>query len=699
MRRKITNNLLRAVLLIAGAISFSEVGAFEPYAELSATSTNIVITESARVSLSVYLPHHTVKELGDENPPFMVRRPPHVTAPFIADEWTSGAIEKGDVNEMLQGERQSAVGFTLNNFASDPFESMMGRNPFESMFDRDPFESFGSRRKVFPVEAVREKIDSTNVWRFVMTFPSFKAVSPGKVKLDGVRVSVPLIDKLTRDKYGRARVVLKEINLVAKPLEIDIVEPPVEDRPKSYCGAIGSNVTVKASLDTNVCTAGDPMILTLDVEGAANPSAVFAPRFANLATNEFFRLDESSLKTDTLSSMRRFTWRMRVLKAGTVEFPSLEVAVYDLSERRYNALNTLPMPVQVKAGAQIALQVEEQLDGEIPFPLPDGIDLSEDGWKPLPLIPSIRIVLLLIFLPPPVFLLFRFLPRAIRSLNGRRKAKLSQNAFAVCKKVLLSRKDIKTKDRAVRRFLSVRYGINAASATALDAKLLMKNDFPCDDINLVVGALEEADSSRYSSKQSSKVLAIFIALALSLGSSSSVYAFDERVEFLWNRASSLAVGATEEKDFLRAAEAYGKCIHSGAENPKVYYNYGACLLMAGKAAKAYEAFLKVERYTGETPSTRRALRAAHSRLVNDPRSELSLMRIFFKPHFAYSFDARLLAFSIAWALIWIFAVLPKGGFKKFLIALTAVILTLSAVSVSLSLMVERFSEEVSDVQS
>jgi hypothetical protein len=691
-------SLIKILFLLVGAFAL-RLEAFKPYAELTATSTNIVLTETAQVSLSVYLPLLAIKEIDDSHPPFVPKRPPHVVAPFLSDEWSSPSIEKGDVKEMLQMRSQGNLGFTLNSFASDPFESMMSRNPFESMFENDPFESFGPKRKVFPVVHSREEIDGTNIWRFVLSFPPFKATAPGKVKIEGVHITVPLIDKLSRDRYGRPRVNLKEILLQTKPIEIEVVEPPFENRPKSYCGAIGSNVIVRTSLDSNICTAGDPIILSLAIEGMANQSSVTAPQFAELSTNSFFKIDKSSIKTDTTSNGRLFTWRMRVLKAGTIEFPSLEVAVYDLSKREYKVIKTQPIPIQVKAGAQIALQVDEHLNDEIPFPFPDGIILDDNGWKTAPMFPHLRMVILLILVPPFFFLFCRFAPSAISAHNRKRKEKRKANAFNKCRKILIKSSDVKRKERAVREFLSVRYEINAAAATAFDVKALMDKDFSYDEIRLVVSALEEVDTSRYSSNGGSvKILPFLIAFTISVLSQISYAAPPQRVEFSWQRASSLAINAEDEKDFLRAAQAYQACILGGSENPVAYYNYASCMLMAGKASKAYDAFSKVERFTGETESTLRGLKAARARLTNDPRAELSMMRTFFKPHFKYSLDTRVVFFSIAWAVLWVLLLLPKGAIKRFLITLTVIVLTISAVSVSFSIMSEHLSEEVTDVQ-
>ena len=164
--------------------------------------------------------------------------------------------------------------------------------------------------------------------------------------------------------------------------------------------------------------------------------------------------------------------------------------------------------------------------------------------------------------------------------------------------------------------------------------------------------------------------------------------------FTYRRASSLATHAATEADFRAAARAYADCAADGVANPVLFSNLGACALMAGDARGAWAAYGRAERRSGETATTRRGLRAAWARLKNDPRAELPLTRVFFRPHVLYSLDTRLLAAAGSWALLWLLSLLPPGGVRRTLMTCAALVFLAAFVSVSVSLVAEFGAEGV-----
>ena len=172
-----------------------------------------------------------------------------------------------------------------------------------------------------------------------------------------------------------------------------------------------------------------------------------------------------------------------------------------------------------------------------------------------------------------------------------------------------------------------------------------------------------------------------------------------RAAFSYRRASSLAVQAADEAGFRRAADAYRDCLEAGADNPTVFQNLGACLLLAGDPRGAREAFVCAERRGGETPSTARGLRAAFARLTNNPRAELSPTRVFLKPHVYWGVDARLLCAAALWAFLWLAALLPAGALRRFLLTACLVAFCAAAISVGVSLVEEHHAMEVLHAQS
>lgn len=689
------NKALSILLAVAAFAS----GATEPSFEIVSTSTNLTVTERMQVSLVLRLPP-VPGEYADAQPPFLNQRAPHVTCRFLEPNWESGVVDRGDVRaplspaQMPQRGRRPGPAFTLNKYVSDSIFSALD-DPFSMFEDMDPFARMGPKPQLFPFTVARE---ADKGWRFTAAVAPWRMTSAGTVRLDPVTVEVPLITgvRRRRDRFNRAVdvPVLSNVVLRTKPLVITVSEPPQEGRPGSWCGAIASNLTVTASLDAKICTAGDPLTLTMEIAGAANSASVHPPDFSFVATGSVFRIDAASAKTETIGTTRRFTWRVRPLTPGTVEFPSLPVSYYDIGSRKYITRNTDSIPIQVKAGAQAALGVMDEKGGDTDeFPMPDGIDLDPHGADSLPLLPHARLVLLLFVAPPFLFLAIRLAPPVRRYLASRNEAYRKRHAFGVCRRALKSRNAAK-RATAIRRFFAVRYGVNGAAVTAADAQRLMQNDYAEEDVALIVTSLQAHDAQTYSAKSGAGAVAMLLVAGLSL----AAFGRDGRVDFSYRRASSLAVRASDEAGFRAAAEAYRTCLEAGAENAVLYQNIGACLLMAGDARGARAAYSRAERRGGATASTTRGLQAAMAHIKNNPRVELPMTRVFFRPHYAWTLDVRLLCAAATWAVLWLVALLPVGAMRRFLMTVGLIAFCAFALSAGVSLVGEHLEQEVFNAQ-
>ena len=255
-------------------------------------------------------------------------------------------------------------------------------SPFPSIFDES---RTGLALGGFPIPSVkfshkidREERDGVNWWRVTLVSEPIPAEKAGRLDIGPVTVEASLFDgRFQRGFFGpQAHTVTRRFT--APRVTVTVHEPPQEGRPAAYCGAIGSNVTAVARLDANVCTAGDPLVLTLTVAGATDPSRIRMPALEkDVNADGVFRIDASSVKSSLNGGARVFTWRVRARKAGTVEFPSLPFAFFDVGRRTYRTIRTESIPVQVKAGAQVTLGLsDEEADGEGDFPMPDGLDLD-----------------------------------------------------------------------------------------------------------------------------------------------------------------------------------------------------------------------------------------------------------------------------------------------------------------------------------
>ncbi len=664
------------------------VNAVKPSVTIYSDATNVVVTEEVSIKIDLVMP--PLPSPHDEQMPIFPQHPPHFAASFLEPNWESKCLTAGDLNTLLASRRGNDAVFTLNEYVSNSLFSM-GGDPF-SFFNDDPFERFRGRKQRFAFSSSRVEIDGTNCWRFTINIPPYKAKASGSEVFAPVMVEFPLAK--TIDKQGR--ISAARYRLKTKPLTITVSQPPTDNQPDVYCGAIGSNLTVKATFDTNICTAGDPLILTMEVGGVTDLGNVLAPDISESVTNGIFKVDAASVKTDTLPLVKRFTWRVRALKAGTWEFPALPIAYFNVKSKTYETVFTQPFPMQVKAGAQATLLMhDDEVLGEEEFPLPDALDIDENGARALPLVPNAKWLVLAFFASPLFFLLCKVLPPLLRKAGERRKATRKANAFKQCRKILESRASEAKKLQAIRKFFEVRYEIDGATITAADVKRIMRDDFSGEECELISRTLNEIDATNYSSRTSGKLPLVILSAMLTLplcGNAKSQQSM--KLDFAYQRATHLAINATDAKSFEKAADAYLDCIEKGAANETIYLNLSGCYYFAGKYREAMNAATRAERIAGESVSSRRAMRAGLAKLKNDARMELPLMRVFLKPHFMFSTGERAVGAVAFWVALWLMALLPKSRFRNFSVWMFAILFLISAVSVSISIAGERLASEV-----
>ena len=230
------------------------------------------------------------------------------------------------------------------------------------------FANFIPEGQRLQMERQQVRTDEGIAWRYVAKVP-VEGDTAGIKRLGPVTAQIPV----RTDFFG---MVSQTAELKSGAVELTVVGPPESGRSVSFCGAIAENFGAIASVDANVCTSGDPLLFTLELSGATDSAMVYAPSVAAAFKGSPFRLDEASLKTETLAASKRFTWRVRAVGAGTVEIPSINVSWFDIKSRTYKTVRTERIPVQIKAGEQATLGAIDEIGGETDeFPVPDGINL------------------------------------------------------------------------------------------------------------------------------------------------------------------------------------------------------------------------------------------------------------------------------------------------------------------------------------
>ncbi len=130
------------------------------------------------------------------------------------------------------------------------------------------------------------------------------------------------------------------------------IEPPVEGRPADWTGAVG-DLRATARLDSSAARVGDPVVLTLRVEGRGNVKllprpALQIPWATAVDGEERVELDSSAL---AVRGAKEFDWIITPRSAGDREVPAIRYAFFDPAARRYDATLSPALTLRVLPGA------------------------------------------------------------------------------------------------------------------------------------------------------------------------------------------------------------------------------------------------------------------------------------------------------------------------------------------------------------
>lgn len=129
------------------------------------------------------------------------------------------------------------------------------------------------------------------------------------------------------------------------------IEPPLEGRPADWTGAVG-DLRATARLDSSAARVGDPVVLTLRVEGRGNVKllprpALQIPWATAIDGEERVDLDSSAL---AVRGAKEFEWILTPRAAGAREVPAIRYAYFDPVARRYDVALAPALPLRVLPG-------------------------------------------------------------------------------------------------------------------------------------------------------------------------------------------------------------------------------------------------------------------------------------------------------------------------------------------------------------
>ena len=308
------------------------------------------------------------------NPLTLLAQPPQLQIPWaernVKGFLPSQPLENWLTNLVVRPPQQR--GFAINDYATSGmgFDTRVNRLSLlfsmDDLLQRVPYQFSGSPRQIQRPDA---QGNETTYWeyRFSRTFipQEFGNYSFGPVTLKG---ALPVIIQANAPDGLTA----KRIYAVAKPITVAVVDVPQANCPVDYIGAFGA-FRWDATLTPQQARVGDPMTLTLRLLGQgsmANVRPLDLSSHPDVSTN--FRVHMPP--TEEMSEQScTFTYTIRPLNPGTIEFPSIPVSVFDVNMERFVSLSSLPIPLNIANAESIQ---SPTLFGSVP----DGnVQLLEGG--------------------------------------------------------------------------------------------------------------------------------------------------------------------------------------------------------------------------------------------------------------------------------------------------------------------------------
>ncbi len=670
--------------------------------KVTASRSTVLVDESFGITLDVLircLPTHITTECIPGN------APPHISIPYLAPN-SLGGLEHTDTRALLQSmimSRQSAPSFTINNYSvrKDPFD-------FEGMVNFNDARRNTPARFSLPVS--KTEINGAPFWRYRIQ-TQYIAREERTHTFGPIVFKGSIIDSIDDANAVKTR----NIFAVGASQTVRVVPPPEEGRPTSFIGAIGTNMLVDASLDTQNCLVGDPLTLKIKVSGGVNLKNIYPP---DLSLQPDL-LKQFRIYSDTLAVQRNdgsisFTHTVRPTESGSLELPPINLSYFDSTSRKYRTVKTAPIPVTAAqvGGVEPSMILGSSTNGIAATGTQPGSSLryvapfitNKDAARNQDI--GLNLLHILCIAGAPVLFLLSLAVRPTMDIR-RRIDRTTTNKRTYSKTLRMLKRAAATGSsseiaNALRTYVGSRFGARPDSLTPPEiAQLIQKSGLSSEyarDLGEIAqrhfnASFANAESQAHSidddSKRAAEIICelestekkrstptlplLILAISLSATCSLAQADLDSETDFLWQKAWTRTLSATTQADFTRAADDYRELIASGVRNKYVFYNLGTALLLSGEDNEALLALERSERYGGMDARILQNIQIAMSDETDDPPTT-SWLRIVFFWHYLLPLVWRINAATIGWIALFALMMFARLTGRKLHRPLLAIVL-------------------------
>lgn len=219
-------------------------------------------------------------------------------------------------------------------------------------------------------EEVRKDTKGQDRGYYVYEFgKTIRADREGLLPMGDVNIVVTYPTQLGRssDLFAMGNLVMigsRTLSGRAKVEPIRVLPIPTEGRPAWYNGAVGQ-YKIRAEAKPTEVAVGDPITLTLTVNGTGELRELLAPPLARLTDlTAHFKLPTDPLAGEVTGDGKKFAVSLRATSEAVTEIPPIPFAYFDPESEQFVTVRSAPVPLKVRPADKLAMSQIVEAGGQ-----------------------------------------------------------------------------------------------------------------------------------------------------------------------------------------------------------------------------------------------------------------------------------------------------------------------------------------------
>ena len=185
--------------------------------------------------------------------------------------------------------------------------------------------------------------------------------SPGAFEIGPAKVDV-VVDDLTSKRFDDffsrsflSRGMGRSQTLSTKARNITVLPLPLAGQPKGYGGVVAEDLKLSMAADKQVVMVGEPVNLTVELNGRGNMKTVAPPRLEGM---ESFKVYESGSRSDVfkkgyvVTGRKKYSYVVIPKLKGQHTIPAVNMTYFDPVKKKYLVAQSHPVHLNVQPGAK-----------------------------------------------------------------------------------------------------------------------------------------------------------------------------------------------------------------------------------------------------------------------------------------------------------------------------------------------------------